>query len=96
MDKCTTIYYRGAKQIFYLQNEVFNSSDVMIGLRNHILESLFSEKQLEHRVKKANDAHYPLQRNISLKKNETRSLQIGNSSSTSLLLLMRCAHKTQI
>ena len=51
MDKCTTIYFRGAKQIFYLNNEVLNSSDVVKDRGTHIHEGLASEKHLEHRVK---------------------------------------------
>ena len=65
MEKCTAIYFRGANQIFYLQNEVLNSSDVVKDLGIHIHESLSSEKHLEHRVKKANSVLYLLTRFLS-------------------------------
>ena len=63
MDNCTTIYFRGYKQLFYLEIEMLNSIDEVNVLGIHIHECLSSEKHHQHRVKKANGVLCLLKRN---------------------------------
>ena len=67
MGKCTTICFRGSEQIFYLQNVVLNSNEVLKDLGIHIHGDLCSQEHLEHRVKKQICVLYLLRPNFSTK-----------------------------
>ena len=97
MDKCTKTFFRGAKPIFYFQNEVVINSDVVKNLGIHINESLSSEMHPEDRNKKANSVlylradYFPENRN----KSNTRSPKVRNFCSTSQRPSLLCAHKNK-